>query len=83
MFPSGSCIDATQTPRPEIDLYLIEPLTRTEFLETVLVREVTVHLISEDLNLDLQKARKALEDSAEYGRCKFPATNEDIKQHLI
>jgi hypothetical protein len=42
-----------------------------------------VYLISEDLNLDLQKAWKALEDSAEYGWCKFPATNEDIKQHLI
>jgi hypothetical protein len=56
MFPSGSYIDATPTPRLEIDLYLIEPLTGSYFLETVLVWEVTVYLISEDLNLDLQKA---------------------------
>jgi hypothetical protein len=66
MFPIGACVDA-QTHRPEINLELIEPLTRTEFLETVLVREVAVCLIREDLQIDLPKARKTLEESGDYG----------------
>ncbi|KAF8513066.1 hypothetical protein JB92DRAFT_2925260, partial [Gautieria morchelliformis] len=49
----------------------IRPLLHKEFLELVLVPEVSMLLIASDLDLDPDGAMETWESTAEYGRQTF------------
>ncbi|KAF8500641.1 hypothetical protein JB92DRAFT_2671290, partial [Gautieria morchelliformis] len=63
MFPEA----ALGLDGPTLQLERIRPLLHKEFLERVLVPEVSMLLIASDLDLDPDGAVETWESSAEYG----------------
>ncbi|KAF8504955.1 hypothetical protein JB92DRAFT_2967581, partial [Gautieria morchelliformis] len=69
MFPADPM--ALGLDGPTLQLEHIRPLLHKEFLELVLVPEVSMLLIASDLDLDPDGAMETWESSAEYGRQTF------------
>ena len=65
---------------PAIDPYLIQPLPYHDYVELVLVPEVSTFLIAADLHVDLDEVVETWEQSSQYGRQVFVASDDDVTQ---
>jgi RTC4-like domain len=78
MFQEDNEAEGSHAPGP--DRELIKPLSHLEFLELVMVPETAVLLIAADLNIEPELAVETWQNSSQYGRCTFPASDDDNQQ---